>query len=107
DGNLAILRGTDEPSASPSIEMHGVVLRSGDVLMSRGTAPTSALIARAQDRPGDFSHVALLHVDERSGEASVVEAHIETGVAFSTADGYLADPKRRILVLRPRADLPA
>ena len=107
DEDLAILHGTDEPSASPSIEVHGVLLRSGDVLMSRGIAPTSALIARAHDRPGDFSHVALLHVDERTGVASVIEAHIEIGVAVSTADAYLADPKRRILVLRPRADLPA
>lgn len=106
DEALAISPGTDEPSASPSIDVHGIVLRSGDVLMSRGGAPTSALIARGHDRPGNFSHIALLHVDERTGVASVVEAHIEIGVAVSTADAYLGDKKRRILVLRPRADLP-
>jgi hypothetical protein len=106
DASLAISPGTDEPSASPSVDVHGVVLRSGDVLMSRGGAPTSALIARGHDLPGNFSHIALLHVDERTGLASVVEAHIEVGVAVSTAEAYLGDGKRRILALRPRADLP-
>src|SRR2546422_8130369 len=42
-----------------------------------------------------------------SHTASVIEAHIERGVAVSTADGYLRDKKLRIMVLRLRADLPA
>ena len=35
----------------------------------------------------------------------MIEAHIERGVAVSTADGYLRDKKLRIMVLRLRADL--
>src|SRR5205807_1171673 len=53
------------------------------------------------------SHVGLVHVDSISHTASVIEAHIERGVAVSTADGYLHDKKLRIMVLRLRADLPA
>jgi hypothetical protein len=97
----------DEPSRTPAIEMHGMRFHSGDILVSRGGAPTSALIARGNDFPGSFSHVALLHVDEKSGEASVIESHIECGVVPTSFENYLKDKKLRILVLRLRADLPA
>lgn len=105
DAVPTLVRGTDEPSPTPSVELHGVRIHSGDLLVSRGGAPTSALIARANDFPGNFSHVALVHVD-RTGHAVVVEAHIEIGMAVSSAERYLQDKKLRILVLRPRADHP-
>jgi hypothetical protein len=102
----ALLAGRDEPSATPSAVVHGVRVHSGDMLVSRGGAPTSALIARGSDYPGNFSHVALVHVDSVA-RVSVIEAHIEVGVAVATAERYLKDRKLRIMVLRPRADLPA
>lgn len=101
-----LLRGTDEPSEAPSVELHGVTLRSGDILASRGGAPTSAFIARGNDYPGNFSHIALLHVGE-DGTARVIESHIESGVGVFTAERYLADTKLRIMVLRMRRDHPA
>lgn len=107
DDGTAVLPGRDEPSATPSAVVQGVTIHSGDLLVSRGGYPTSALIARGSDYPGNFSHVALVHVDSATGAASTIEAHIERGVAISTADEYLEDKKRRILVLRLRADLPA
>ena len=102
----ALVRGDDEPSSTPSAEILGVRIHSGDILVSRGGAPTSALIARGNDYPGNFSHVALVHVDGRSGVASAVEAHIERGVAVATLPDYLRDVKLRVMVLRLRADLP-
>jgi hypothetical protein len=98
--------GTEVSSRTPSTSLHGVTLHSGDILVSRGGAPTSALIARGNDFPGSFSHVALVHVAETSGRASVVESHIERGVAIASLEAYLADKKLRILVLRLRSDLP-
>jgi len=98
--------GSNALSAAPSAVMHGVELQSGDILVSRGGAPTSSLIARGNDYPGNFSHVALLHIDEASREMSVVEAHIEVGVIVASAEKYLADKKLRIMVLRLRSDLP-
>jgi hypothetical protein len=94
-------------SATPSAVSNGVTLHSGDILVSRGGFPTSALIARGNDYPGNFSHIALVHVDSATREISVIEAHIEAGVSVSSADRYLADKKLRVMVLRPRADLPA
>jgi hypothetical protein len=102
----ALVQGDDEPSAAPSSEILGVRIHSGDILVSRGGAPTSALIARGNDYPGNFSHVALVHVDALSGQASVIEAHIERGVAIASLADYLHDVKLRVMVLRPRADIP-
>ena len=93
-------------SQTPSVELAGVRVHSGDLLLTRGGAPTSALIARGSDLPGNFSHVALVHVDP-DGEAHVVESLIETGVVVHDAEAFLADHKLRILLLRPRPDLPA
>ncbi len=101
----ALARGDDEPSSTPAAEILRVRVHSGDVLLSRGGAPTSALIARGNDYPGNFSHVALVCV-EGPGEAVVVESHIERGVAVATVPAYLADVKLRVMVLRLRADLP-
>ena len=96
---------SDEPSQTPSVVIRGLTLHSGDILVSRGGAPVSALIARGNDFPGSFSHVALLHVDEVSNQASVIESHIERGVAVSSFEEYLKDKKLRIVVLRLRSDL--
>lgn len=102
----ALLTGTDEPSATPAAEVRNVVLHSGDILVSRGGAPTSALIARGNDYPGNFSHIAFVYVDPETKEAKIVESHIEVGVVVSTAEQYLADKKLRVMLLRLRADLP-
>ena len=94
-------------SSAPSAMSNGVELHSGDILVSRGGYPTSALIARGNDYPGNFSHIAFVHVDSASHEISVIEAHIERGVVIATADRYIADKKLRVMLLRPRPDLPA
>ncbi|MDZ7266548.1 MAG: YiiX/YebB-like N1pC/P60 family cysteine hydrolase [candidate division KSB1 bacterium] len=103
----ALTRGEEEPSQTPSTKILGVTIHSGDILVSRGGAPTSALIARGNDYPGNFSHIALVHVDEKTSLASIIEAHIERGVAVATLEEYLRDKKLRVMVLRLRADLPA
>lgn len=106
DGAVALLPGRNEPSAAPAATVHGVRIHSGDLLVSRGGYPTSALIARGSDFPGNFSHIGLVHVDPATRAVSVIEAHIESGVSVTTGEGYLRDRKLRVMVLRPRADLP-
>jgi hypothetical protein len=103
----ALQLGRNERRLLPSIEVAGVRVYSGDILVSRGGYPTSALIARGSDFPGNFSHVALVHVDSATGVASAIEALIDRGVTITTPEAYLADKKLRIMVLRPRGDLPA
>jgi hypothetical protein len=99
--------GADVSSRTPSAVSNGVRLHSGDMLVSRGGYPTSALIARGSDFPGNFSHVAFVHVDSATGAITVIEAHIERGVALGGAEEYLADKKRRVMLLRLRPDLAA
>jgi hypothetical protein len=102
-----LLEGDLEPSTTPSANVHGVTVYSGDILISRGGAATSALIARGNDFPGNFSHVALVHVDERTKNVSVIESHIESGVGVRPIEAYLQETKLRIMLLRLRSDLPA
>ncbi len=100
-----MITGVDEPSPTPSAEILGVKVHSGDILVSRGGAPTSALIARGNDYPGNFSHIALVHIDEMTNVISIIESHIERGVTVSSLEEYLNDKKLRIMVLRLRSDL--
>jgi hypothetical protein len=107
DGVPVLVSGKEEPSATPWAGLLGIRIHSGDILVSRGGAAASALIARGNDFPGNFSHVALVHVDPKTHLASIVEAHIERGVAVSSLEDYVRDIKLRVMVLRLRADLPA
>ena len=102
-----LLRCVDEPSATPGASLLGVEIHSGDILVSRGGAPTSALIARGNDFPGNFSHIALAHVDSKTHLLKLIESHIEKGVAVATPEEYIRDTKLRVMVLRLRSDLPA
>jgi hypothetical protein len=95
----------DEPSVTPQTNILGIRVHSGDLLVSRGGAEVSALISRGNDYPGNFSHVALIYIDEKSNVPYLIEAHIERGVAISSVDSYLKDTKLRFMVLRPRFDL--
>jgi len=102
----ALILADQVPSPSPSYIFRELKLHSGDILVSRGGAPTSALIARGNDYPGNFSHVALLYVDEKTGEPAIIESHIERGVVISSVEEYIKDKKLRVMVLRLRPDLP-
>ena len=96
---------SNEPSATPSVIVLGIEVHSGDLLISRGGAEVSAFISRGNDYPGNFSHVAIIHIDKETNEPYFVEAHIEKGVALASLDEYLNDKKLRFMVMRPRADL--
>lgn len=96
----------DEQSSTPTASIFGIEVHSGDLLVSRGGAAVSALISRGNDYPGNFSHIALIYVDEKTKEPFLIEAHIEKGVAISSVQQYENDKKLRFMVMRPRADLP-
>ncbi len=102
-----LVMGIEEPSETPWASILGVKIHSGDILISRGGAATSALIARGNDFAGNFSHIALAHVDPKTSLASIIEAHIERGAAVSSLEDYLHDVKLRVMILRLRSDLPA
>lgn len=96
----------NEKSSTPAASIFGIEVHSGDLLVSRGGAEVSALISRGNDYPGNFSHIALIYVDEKTKQPFLIEAHIEKGVAIASVAQYEADKKLRFMVMRPRADLP-
>lgn len=98
---------SQEHSATPATKIFGINVHSGDLLVSRGGAEVSAFISRGNDYPGNFSHVALIYIGEKSGTPYLIEAHIEKGVAISSLQQYIADKKLRFMVLRPRFNLEA
>ena len=77
-----VVTGREVVSKTPSVEMLGMTIHSGDMLLSRGAASYSALIARGHDYPGNFSHVALVHIDG-NGTPSFIEAHIIGGRKYT------------------------
>ncbi|HRE40139.1 MAG TPA: YiiX/YebB-like N1pC/P60 family cysteine hydrolase [Ignavibacteria bacterium] len=106
DKSPGFLRANPDESLIPSVKILDIVVRSGDILISRGGAPVSALISRGNDYPGNFSHCAILYVDEKTHTPYIIESHIERGVTISNVKEYLDDKKLRIMVLRLRSDLP-
>ncbi len=103
----AAMKVKNERSATASTKIFGIDVHSGDLLVSRGGAEVSALISRGNDYPGNFSHIALIYVDEETKQPYLIEAHIEKGVAVASVEQYESDKKLRFMVMRPRADLPA
>ncbi|MES2430657.1 MAG: YiiX/YebB-like N1pC/P60 family cysteine hydrolase [Bacteroidota bacterium] len=98
---------SEENSFTPSTTIFGIEVHSGDLLVSRGGAEVSALISRGNDYPGNFSHVALVYIEEKTNQPYLIEAHIEKGVAIASVQQYEQDKKLRFMVLRLRNDLPA
>jgi hypothetical protein len=83
-------------------------LRSGDLLLSRGTAGTSSAIARLADEDTQFSHVGLVYIDPRTKKGYTIEAHIEFGVILTPVEKWFEDGKKRTAVFRyPDAALAA
>ncbi|MBN4047051.1 hypothetical protein JYU05_00735 [bacterium AH-315-P13] len=56
---------TEEPSVTPSVDVLGIKVHSGDLLVSRGGVEVSAFISRRNDFSGNFSHVAMIHIDKK------------------------------------------
>lgn len=76
-----------------------IAFRSGDVLLVRGTKHNSAAIARIGDVDSQFSHAALVHVDE-AGHAHVVEALIEAGAVIEPLQAALQHRLARAVLFR-------
>ena len=96
----------DIPSACPSTPVGGVTLCSGDIFLSRGDAPTSALIARANFFPGEFSHAALVFVGKNGAPPLVLESLIEEGSKITPLAEFMESHRHRLVLLRLRPESP-
>lgn len=74
-------------------------LKSGDVLLTRGKAYTSAAISSLGEFDTQFSHMSLVYQDE-SGKFWTVEAHIEIGSFVRELQDHIDDKNARTVVFR-------
>jgi len=84
-----------DPKLSKNFDLH-----SGDILLSRGDAVTSAAIARVGTVDAQFSHVAIAYVDPNTHEPWIIEALIESGSSVIPFRKYLSDGKTRLMQFR-------
>ena len=75
-------------------------LKSGDVLLSRGNAYSSAAIARIGTTDAQFSHLSLVYKHEETGVLYTVEAHIEVGNVVEELQVHLDSKNSREVVYR-------
>ena len=76
-------------------------LKSGDILVSRGTAVVSAAIAKIGDQEGMYSHAAMVYIDPKTSEIYLMQSEIETGVEVAPIKENYFDGKVRANVYRP------
>jgi hypothetical protein len=75
-------------------------LKSGDVILSRGGAYTSAAIARIAVSDYQFSHLSFVYKNPTTGELSTSEAHIEIGSVAAPIQAHLDEKNVRTVVFR-------
>ena len=114
-GSIRALHGEEPIPENPNgpdflpkgILVHGDVrepvgLQSGDILLSRGNANVSALIARMADEDTQFSHMAMVYIDHGTHEKFTIEAHIEFGSKIFPLRDWLKDQKLRTVIFRQK-----
>lgn len=74
-------------------------LQSGDVILSRGNAYTSAAIARIGEDDAQFSHVSFVYKDPQ-GKLWTTEAHIEIGSVVAPIQTHIDQENARTVVFR-------
>lgn len=89
-----------------------ITLRSGDLIISRGNAYSSAAISRIVEVDSQFSHMAVIYVPKGSSkeytlaeamqgnDVLVLEAHIEVGSTIRPFREYAKDGNARNLLFR-------
>ncbi len=74
-------------------------LKSGDIILSRGNAYSSAAIARIAQDDAQFSHLSFVYKDDE-GKLWTTEAHIEIGSIVAPFEVHIAQGNSRSVVLR-------
>jgi hypothetical protein len=75
-------------------------LKSGDIILSRGGAYSSAAIARIGTHDTQFSHLILIYKDTKTKKLQTVEAHIEVGSLTLQMQQVLDERHARAMLFR-------
>lgn len=74
-------------------------LESGDIILSRGSAFSSAAIARIGETDAQFSHLTLVYKDNK-GDLYTIESHIEIGAVSMPFSYHIDEKNTRTVVFR-------
>lgn len=74
-------------------------LKSGDILLTRGNAYTSAAIANLGEFDTSFSHMSVVYRDSKN-KLWTVEAHIEVGSFIRPIEDHIKDGNVRTVIFR-------
>ncbi len=74
--------------------------RAGDVILMRGSSEVSAAIARIGVVNSQFSHVAMVTKDPKTGVLYLAESIIEKGVTISPLEDFISKGIARAVVYR-------
>ena len=74
-------------------------LKSGDIILSRGKAYTSAAISSLGEFDTQFSHLSVVYRDD-SGKLWTVESHIEVGAFVRPIEDHINDKNFRSVIYR-------
>ncbi|MFN8845721.1 MAG: hypothetical protein ACK5W9_02600 [Bdellovibrionales bacterium] len=93
-------------------DSQSITLKSGDLIISRGNAYTSAAISRIVEVDSQFSHMAMIYIPGgptkeytlaeamKRTDILVLEAHIEVGSTIRTFNEYASDGNARNVLFR-------
>lgn len=80
-------------------KFQGVDIRAGDLMLIRGKATVSSMIARIGNQEGQFSHLAIVGQDPQ-GKLHLVESLIQYGAILTPLDQWKKDRDARVVLLR-------
>ena len=85
---------------NPKFTFDGIQdLKSGDIILSRGNAYSSAAIARIGNVDMQFSHLTLVY-EREDGKMYTIEAHIEVGSVVAPLQTHVDQKNARTVVFR-------
>jgi hypothetical protein len=94
ENNLHVMRHPDAPGFHLLKD-----LKSGDIILTRGNAYTSAAIANLGEYDTQFSHMSMVYRDN-AGKLWTVEAHIEVGSFVRPIEDHIKDKNYRTMIYR-------
>lgn len=74
--------------------------KAGDILITRASSFVSATIARVGDEDGQFSHAAIIHIED--GVPYILESLIESGVGIVPLSEWRKHHHVRTVLFRPK-----
>lgn len=77
-----------------------VELKSGDILLMRGIAVVSALIARVGDEDAMFSHIGVFYIHPETKKKYIIESLIETGFKITPYEEWMEIVESRVALYR-------